>query len=66
MFGKLVPALSVIGSSVSTALACAPAASTQLLSSGVAGAGAKPSLIEPVMSRLPPARITSAPGSPDP
>ncbi|MCY1208916.1 hypothetical protein D9M72_205520 [compost metagenome] len=38
----------------------------QPLSSGVAGGGAKPSLMLPYTLRLPPARITSTPGSPKP
>ena len=67
--GKVVPCASdtpISGTTRSPRYGCTPDNSSQPESSGVTGGGAKPSLMLPLISRLPPARIARLPTSPDP
>ena len=67
--GNVVPCASdtpISGTTRSPRYGCTPDNSSQPESSGVTGGGAKPSLMLPLISRLPPARIARLPTSPDP
>jgi hypothetical protein len=67
MTGIVVPApIESACEVVALLVSVAPEAMVQPLSSGVAGAGQKPSVILPSTLRLPLARSTSVPGSPEP